>query len=399
MTLKKIIIFGFLAQGHINPQINLCKELAAKKVKLIYYCSDKFFPKFDGINNIELRKYPDNCLDYYTKNEDVNLAVNHMARILHFFGTVTEMLAPFTMAEVDREKPDLIICDPYVMWAKMAARFYNVPLALFFAQLMGTDSPPSLASNLNMIKSMILDLPYLIKFLAAFKRMEKKYGKVFDPSSIASHQGKFTMVMTSKEFHPGGAGYPDNVKFIGPSYIEDSIIPDIKDIIFVSRGTMAASDTFWDACMEATKGLGYKVVISFGGNKDNKIKTKNIPDNVKIYDNLSLEEYRNILKQSVLFISHGGFNSICDAILYRTPLIIYPVIPEQIGNGELIQKVGCGITFGLQKVKANILREKIIQLLNDSSLQANLEKYRQSFLNSMGYKKVVEELGKEFDLF
>ncbi|MCK4259544.1 MAG: hypothetical protein KAX49_11240 [Halanaerobiales bacterium] len=400
--MKKILFINFPVSGHVNPQINMCKELAEKDVKLIYYTFDRYFPKFKGLDNIDLRKYPDNFVDYYNALADDPSLHKEFSAIFYVFYTLTEKIMPFILEEVNKEKPDLIICDTLAIWGKIAAQYYNVPMAFFFSSFMGDSilikNLPSFAFDI--FKSMVLYFPFTIKFMRMIKKLEKQYGKIIDkPWNMMADRGKFSIVMTSKEFHPGGNEYPDNVKFIGPAHIEDSELPKVKDTIFVSLGTIATSETFWDDCIEATKDLGYEVVISFGGAKNNKVNIKNLPDNIKIYDNLSLEEYRKVVKRSVLFISHGGFNSISDSILYKTPLLIYPFTAEQKSNGLLIQKCGCGIVYLEKKVEVKKLREKCIEIITNKSLQESLEKYSQSFLNSMGPKKVVEELNKEFNLF
>jgi MGT family glycosyltransferase len=239
-----------------------------------------------------------------------------------------------------------------------------------------------------------------MKMFSIQKDIKKQYGMLYDqPMNMMSHQGKFTMVMTSKEFHPTGSEYPNNVRFVGPAHVENCEIPEDKDTILISLGTILYSDTHWDACIEAAKDLGYKVVVTFGGNTRNKVNTENLPPNVEIYNNLSQEEFRNVLKHSAVFISHGGFNSISDSVLYRTPLIICPTTAEQAGNGEFIEEYGCGMLYNKKRINAQELREMIKQVVNDEAFKDNVEKYRQSFLNSMGMEKVVDELNKEFILY
>ncbi len=399
--MKKIMFVNFPASGHVNPQLNMCRELAKKDIKLLYYTFDQYFPRFKGIHNIELRKYPDDFNAYYHQlAEDKRL--HEFIAFIYVFYTLTERVLPFMKEEVEKEKPDLILCDSLAIWGKIAARIYGVPMAYFFSSLMGDSvvikKSPSFA--LGLIKSALLHFPYVLKFNQIKKRIERQYGKVTDkPQEIMSHQGKFTIVMTSREFHPGGEEYGEHVKFIGPSYREDSAIPEHKDKIFISLGTIAFSDTFWDACIEATKGLGYEVVISFGGAKNNKISRDSIPENVKVYDNLSLGEYREVLKHSALFISHGGFNSISDAILYKTPLLICPITAEQVSNGKLVEQYGCGAVYIEKRVNINKLRNKVMKVLYHEEMKSGLEKYRQSFLHAMGYEKAVEALNDEFGLF
>jgi MGT family glycosyltransferase len=400
--MKKVIFINFPVYGHVNPQLNFCKELAQQNVELIYYTYDKYFSKFDGVNGIELRKYPDSFMDYYNQLAENKKLHKKLLAFLYVFYTLTEKILPFIMDEVEREKPDLIICDSLAIWGKVAARYYNIPYAFFFCGLMGDTISISESNSfkLSLIKSIMFDFPYAIKFTSIRKRIENKYGKVTDkPQDILSHQNKFSIIMTSKEFHPGGNKYPDTVKFIGPSNIENYYVKEEKNCIFISIGTIAFSHTFWDMCIEATKDLDYEIVMSFGDNKNNKVNTDKLPANVKIYNNLSLEEYRKTLKRSVLFISHGGFNSISDSILYMTPLLICPITSEQYSNGKIIEEYNCGKVYATKNTKLDVLKSKINEVINDQSIKVGMEKYRQSFLNSMGYEKAVQELNKEFELF
>lgn len=402
--MKKILFISLPVSGHVNPQLNLCEELSKRNVKLIYYTFEKYFPKFNGIDNIELRKYPDSFYKYYNQLADDEKLQSQFMSLLYVFYSFTEKLLPFMMKEVGEENPDLIICDTLAIWSKIAARFYKIPYVYFVSSFMGDSimMKKTPAFTFNLIKSGIVSFPYIIKFMSIIKRLEKQYDKVVDkPWNIMEPEGKFTMVVTSKEFHPGGYEYPDNVKFVGPAYVDHNEVSEIKNTIFISLGTICFSDTFWDTCIEASKDLGYDVVVSFGGNKNNKINIKNLQENVKVYDNLSIEEYRNVLKKSILFISHGGFNSISDSILYKTPLIICPGHAEQASNGQVIEEDGCGKLFmaNTKEFQKDNLRKMIIDVINDKSMKKNLERYRQSFLDSPGFKIIVDELNNEYDLF
>lgn len=390
--------------GHVNPQLNLCKEFSLRNVNIIYYTFEKFFEKFDGIDNIELRKYPDSFFDYYNELADDIKLQAQFVNMIYVFYTFTEHILPFMMEEVKNEKPDLIICDTLAIWSKVVARHYQIPYIYFVSSFMGDKimmkNTPSFTFSL--IKSAAFSIPRIIKISSILSRLEKQYGKVVDkPWNIMEHEGKYTMVVTSKEFHPGGGAYPDNVKFVGPAFVDHNEIVDEKNIIFISLGTICFSDTFWDTCIKATMDLGYQVVASFAGNKNNKITEKEYPDNVTVYENLSLEEYRNVLKKSVLFISHGGFNSISDSILYKTPLIICPAHAEQASNGRVVEFDGCGRLFiqNSKKFNKDTLKKLAIKVINDPNIKKSLQKYQQSFLDSPGFEKIVDDLNEKYTLF
>ncbi len=401
--MKKIIYISFPFSSHINPQINLCKAFSDKNVEQIFYTSQSFFSKFDGVNNIELRKYPETFEKKFKKlaeeNKDTVIKEFRVFALMYYFYLFADELIQFLIDEIGKEKPSVIICDPFAIWGKMVAKYFNIPLINFYIGILG-DALDSKDFKKAMIRSLVLDIPEMIKLVKLKNGIDKKYGNITEhPKQFLLHQGYFSIVPTSREFHPGGENYGDNIKFIGPAHVEDCEIPKNKNKIFIAMGTFSSSDTIWDKCIEATKDLGYEVVVSFGGSSGNSVNISNLPENVKIFDNLALDEYREVLKHSVLFICHGGFNSINDSILYMTPMLVCPNTAEQKSNGILIEELGCGMLYEDKKFEIDNIRKKAIAVINNDNLKIGLEKYRKSFINSMGYKNLVLEINKEFNIF
>ncbi|MCX7843031.1 MAG: glycosyl transferase [Clostridia bacterium] len=400
--MKKVMFISFPASGHVNASVNVCKELASRNVKVIYYTLEEHFYKFAGHENIEVRGFPENFKKYYYEKAAISGKImKSLVRILHMVYSFTDILMPFVIDEVEREKPDLIMGDALSVYAKIIARMKKIPLVLVFTFLIQTDPEnPKPPIPPGAIRSMLLNFPTFIDAMNIKNSINKKYGNFCDePGDFLHHQDEFTIVTTSKEFQPKGHLFGDNVKFMGPTNVKHSTIPEVKDTIFVSIGTVQSNNLIWDSCINATRGMGYKVKLTFAGNKQNKVTLKDIPDNVTIYDNLTPDEYRDIISQSVLFISHGGINSVSDAILGMTPILVIPGNDETVQMGQLVEKYRCGRMYAYKKIDEKKLREEISRIINDSSTRSGLAAMRQSFLNSMGCKKVVDEMGKKFNLF
>ncbi len=399
--MKTVVFFNFPVLGHVNPQLNFCKELAKSNVRLLYYTREEYFGKYEGSSKIELRKYPSEFMAYYDRLAKDTTLHSKLLAFLYVFYTLAENILSFAAGEVEREKPDLVICDTLAIWGKVAARKYKIPMAFYFCGLMGDSIAikKSPAFTMELIKSCILDFGYALRFNSIRKRLVSRYGDIVDkPQDILSHQNLFSIVMTSREFHPGGSEYPKSVKFIGPAWISGNEDVKKEKLIFISIGTIAFSEVFWDRCIQATKGLGYKIIISFGQNAGNKISNAPEDGSVEVYENLSLPEYRKVLARASLFISHGGFNSISDSISFATPLLICPVTSEQLGNGRLIEGYGCGKTLTPGRTTTAKLRAMIEKVLNDDSIPERLGYYAKSFADSMGVQGVVKELIEEFGL-
>ena len=123
--------------GHVNPQLNLCKELSQRNVNLIYYTFEQYFHKFDQMDGVDLRNYPDDFYHYYNKLAADEKLQSQFMNLLYVFYTFTEKLLPFMMKEVEKEKPDLIICDTLAIWSKIAARYFHIPYVYFVSRFMG----------------------------------------------------------------------------------------------------------------------------------------------------------------------------------------------------------------------------------------------------------------------
>lgn len=399
--MKTIAFISFPVAGHVNPQHGLCEELAKRNVNLVYYTADRYQAKYQDIEGITIRLYPKEFMDYYDElSKDITLHEKMLA-LMYVFNTFTEKILPFILEDLKEVKPDFIISDSLAVWGKAAARYFNIPCALFFSSFMGDSiiikKTPSFA--LSLMKSAIFDFKYVLKFNQIKKRIEKQYGKITDSmSKVMSPQGKFTIVSTSREFHPGGTLYPSNVHFVRPCIFETNPVNTKKDTIFISVGTISFSHSFWDICLKATRNLPYRIVISFGNNKNNSLDKELLRDNVVLYDNLSLDDFRKELERSEIFITHGGFNSITDGIIAETKLLVCPITAEQISNGNVIEGYGCGKLYPEKTYQADVMERELKELIANDEMRKHLSYYKKSFMTEKTYEEVVSELLIEYNL-
>ena len=75
-----------------------------------------------------------------------------------------------------------------------------------------------------------------------------------------------------------------------------------------------------------------------------------------------------------LAIIHGGQGSVQTAIASGTPLIGFPLQPEQNFNIKQVERQGAGICLSLQNLKRDRLASTIERVLHDRSYKTNMEK-------------------------
>jgi len=142
------------------------------------------------------------------------------------------------------------------------------------------------------------------------------------------------IVFTSLQFQPDGAKLGDKFMFIGPSIYDRKDAPDFsfgnigdRKLVYVSLGTIANErPDFYRKCIKAFSRVEFNVLISIGS-KVNKKELGVIPSNILIENYVPQIE---VLKKASLFISHGGMNSVNEALYFGVSLLILPQQFEQV---------------------------------------------------------------------
>lgn len=76
-------------------------------------------------------------------------------------------------------------------------------------------------------------------------------------------------------------------------------------------------------------------------------------------------EQLEILKKADVFITHGGMNSINEAIFYRVPMIVIPICTDAFENAKRVNELGIGIKLNRYALTTQKLRKTVLGMLND----------------------------------
>lgn len=131
-------------------------------------------------------------------------------------------------------------------------------------------------------------------------------------------------------------------KFLGASVYERneekfSIAVSGKPVIYISLGTIVkGTASFFHECIKAFKDENVTVIMSVG--KTFQIeKLGMIPDNFCVYDSVP---QISVLKQADVFITHGGMNSVSEALVCGVPMLVVPFMTDQPTNARRIEEIG-----------------------------------------------------------
>ena len=85
-------------------------------------------------------------------------------------------------------------------------------------------------------------------------------------------------------------------------------------------------------------------------------------------------------------------NSTSEGLYFGVPLVVMPVVGDQLIVANRIEELGAGLQLNRQELDATTLRNKTEQVLSDSSFKEKSLEIGKSLRDSGGYKKAVEAI-------
>ena len=298
----------------------------------------------------------------------------------------------YATAESIVEKYDFIIYEQFFFLGKHLSEKYNKPVARIFT------AP---VTNEKLMKEFITSKGPLsifkLKWIA--KAFTKDIAKGISMKTdnwldeIIYNPPKLNLVYTLREYQPYESEFSEEqYKFLGPSIYErkaDSFdfIKGTNPVVYISLGTVIkGAVSFFQNCLEAFRDANIDVIISVGKKFDSR-KLKNIPSNIYIYNSVPQLE---VLKMADVFVTHGGMNSISEALVYGTPMVVIPFVSDQPVNARCIEKLGVGRRLEYLDVNKNTLKEYVLSVLLDADIKGNITKVQKLIQQAPGNKGGAE---------
>ncbi|MEJ0033864.1 MAG: glycosyltransferase [Bacteroidota bacterium] len=181
-------------------------------------------------------------------------------------------------------------------------------------------------------------------------------------------------VLTYKNYdfhHP----HLDRFRYVGPHPDRESlqINPSEKKLIYCALGTVPSGknvDAFFEKVRKAAADLDCEIIIGTLRNFVNQSE---------------------VLSRAHVFITHGGINSIHDAIHYNVPMIVYPVDMnyDQQGNSSRVVYHGFGLRGNFDQATADDIRSKLVEIFADIRFKKNLEAFDTSGYDIDSFVKMI----------
>ena len=343
------------------------EELKSSGYDLVYYNSETSRPR--GNYSFSFKAYPEEFDCSFSNHVSNETSYFDFANILI---NASEGIIQFLKDEVETEKPDLIIHSHLAAWGKLVALHFKVPsVTLFTTFILDQKIMLPYIRGLNVSKKS--DFGHIGEAMLFHKRIRSLYSKIGlkhspDLWDVYINKGDLNILFILKDFQPNVEWFSD-AHYLGyPTAIENVDTNRKADTVYVSMGTVVKTNTsFYQLCIEVLGEMDCKAIISVGSNELIK-KLKNPYPKIEV---VSYTDQKNVLKDSAIFITHGGMASIHEAIYSHTPMIVIPTIPEQKFNADNVEKAGVGIHIKEKQVSYKSLKEAVNTIKESSSLYRN----------------------------
>jgi MGT family glycosyltransferase len=388
--MARVVLINLPAHGHTNPTLPLVAELTRRGDHVVYYSFDEFRPAIERSGAI-FRSYQD-LLDLDHQRPDPNL-FRGAAVLLQ----ATLSLLPELLPRVQADAPDYLIYDSLCAWGKYTARLLNLPAICSTTTFainarVGMSSPSQLINFLRMILHARPDF-------RRFQRLAEQLSQTYHlpkPQMVDMfrNEAELNLVYTSEYFQPFASSFPKSYRFVGPTLSpqqsDDSFpLPSDKRILYISLGTLFNENLrFYRHCFQAFAGMDLHVVLSVG-KKVPIDRLGAIPPNFTVQN---FVPQLAVLQRSDLFITHGGMNSVHEALLFGVPLIVVPQAADQEFVARRVPAVGAGIHLHKDRISPDSLRDALKTILSSTSYREASRRVGQSLRMAGGAPRAADEI-------
>ena len=280
---------------------------------------------------------------------------------------------------------DLIIYEQFFFLGKHLARKYKKPVVRIFTAPVANkklmDEYISAGGALG-----------IFKYAWIGRRWTKKLAKGIPLKTdnwldeIIYNPPKLNLVYTLQEYQPYAEEFPsEQYKFIGPStYNRKNTVFEFtktNPLIYISLGTVVKGSTrFFKKCFKAFEDQPVDVIISTGQQLPLK-RIKHIPDNIHIHKTVPQIE---VLKLADVFVTHGGMNSVSEALVQGVPMVVIPFIADQPVNANRVEELGLGKKLEYKQINSEELRSIVFSVISDEGIKTNTLNMQRLMTNAPG---------------
>jgi MGT family glycosyltransferase len=357
--------------GHVNPTVPLGSELAP---------SATFLPVAEAVPP-EVAE----AVAFHTSKLTRGPA-GFMASWQEFVLPVARQMVPGIHAAIDAFGPDVLVVDQQALAGAAVAELRGLPWAT------SATTSAELIDPLAVVPKMGDWLRDRLRELLVDAGLDGDRAASFDPR-FSPH---LVLALTTAELVGPADGFPDHYALVGPligdrpddtpfpwDWLDDA--PE-KPLVLVTLGTLnwRGGERFYAAAAEAVHAMDARAV--FVAPRD---LLPDPPPGVLVAPRVP---QLALLPHVDAVVSHGGHNTVCEALANGLPLVIAPIRDDQPVIADQVAWAGAGVRVKFGRITSAALQTALESVLTEPGYRAAAERVRASFASAGGAPMAADRL-------
>nr|WP_184761772.1 glycosyltransferase [Streptomyces albaduncus] len=388
-----IAMFSIAAHGHVNPSLEVIRELVARGHRVTYAIPPVFAEKVAG-TGAEPRPWNSTLPGPDADPEAWGSTL--LDNVEPFLDDAIQAL-PQLIEAYDGDEPDLVLHDIASYPARVLAHRWGVPAVSLSPNLVAWDGYEA------EVAEPMWEEPKKTErgkaYYARFHAWLEENGITQHPDDFGGRPAR-SIVLIPKALQPHADRVDERVhSFVGACQGDRAAEGDWQRpagadrVVLVSLGSaFTKQPAFYRECVEAFGDLpGWHLVLQVGRHVD-PAELGDVPENVEVR---SWVPQLAILRQADLFVTHAGAGGSQEGLATATPMIAVPQAVDQFGNADMLQALGVARQLPTEEATAETLRATALALVDDPEVARRLKDIQADMAREGGTRRAADLIEAE----
>ena len=386
-------MFSIAAHGHVNPSLEVIRELVARGHRVTYAIPPVFAEKV-AETGAEVK--PWNSILPSPDDDPAAWGATLLDNVEPFLADAIQALPQRTEA-YEGDEPDLVLHDITSYPARVLAHRWGVPAVSLSPNLVAWEGYEE-----EVAEPMWAEPGKTERGKAYYAR----FHAWLEENGITEHPDPFlgrparSLVLIPRAMQPNADRVDETVyTFVGAcqgeraSQGEWQRPADAEKVVLVSLGSAFTKQPgFYRECVEAFAGLpGWHLVLQIGRHVD-PAELGTVPENVEVR---SWVPQLAILRRADLFVTHAGAGGSQEGLATATPMVAVPQAVDQFGNADILQALGVARRVPMEEATAETLRSAALALVDDPEVARRLKELQAEMAQEGGTQRAADLIEAE----
>ncbi|KND46214.1 MULTISPECIES: glycosyltransferase [Streptomyces] len=387
-----IAMFSIAAHGHVNPSLEVIRELVARGHRVTYAIPPAFAEKVAEAG-AEPKLWHSTLPGPDADPEAWGSTL--LDNVEPFLDDAIQAL-PQLVEAYEGDEPDLVLHDITSYPAPVLARRWGVRAISLSPNLVAWTGYEEVAAPMWAEPR---ETERGRAYYARFQAWLDENGMDTDPDSFGARPGR-SLVLIPKALQPHADRVDESRHtFVGACQGDRAAQGDwtrpahAEKVLLVSLGSaFTKQPDFYRACVRAFGDLpGWHTVLQVGRHVD-PAELGEIPAGVEVRDWVP---QLAILRQADAFITHAGAGGSQEGLATATPMVAVPQAVDQFGNADMLQSLGVARHLPKEEATADALRGAVLALVDDPDVARRLKELQREMAAEGGTRRAADLIEAE----